>query len=207
MTSWPIKQWLQVPFDDVCKGILESGGIGGKPAPAHPQVDLADSPQARYRALVDQSWLFLRFLPPCDWYRVRIEGIEDLSSVRVIAEESWFPEPATADRGLQAVAQTLDLGCSHGRRVADLERSIGTSHLDRRITLLGRERAGPFSILDGNHRLLALTRQLMANAATPCAFDVHVGLSYGPCRWNGDVVHWEERPPREGGRRFVLRVW
>ncbi|MCE9635766.1 MAG: hypothetical protein K8T90_08680 [Planctomycetes bacterium] len=209
MTKWSTKKWEQVPFDDVCAGILAGGGIGGHDAlPAAAPHGVPPTAAERYRALVDGSWLFLRFLPPCDWFRVRIEVPDDLSDLRVIAEESWFPDPPSAVRDLHSVATSLVPGSPHEARVTAWEGTLDVSHLDRRIALFGRGRDGPFSILDGNHRLLALTRQAGRDGIRPMRFDAHVGLSFGPCRWHGDAVRWEERSPRSGeDRRYVLRVW
>jgi hypothetical protein len=207
MTPWSSKRWLQVPFDEVCTGMLQSGGIGGHDASPALPMPVPDCPDERYRELVDRSWLFLRFLPPCDWFRVRVDFPEDLPALRVIAEESWFAEPRTADRRLSTVEKQLATGSPHDQRIGQWEHTRDVAHLERRITLFGRDRAGPFSILDGNHRLLALARRLRLAGSDPCSFDVHIGLSYGPCRWHGDPVRWEERPERLGERRFVLRVW
>ena len=206
MTAWSSKQWLQVPFDEVCTGILESGGIGADHKPETEQLPVPGTAQERYQTLVDRAWLFLRFLPACDWFRVRIELPEDQPSLLVIAEESWFSEPRTADRRLALVAKQLATDSPHGRRIERWEHEVGVAHLDRRITLFGRDRDGPFSILDGNHRLLALARR-MRDGGHSLAFDAHVGVSYGPCRWHGDPFRWEERPERLGERRYVLRVW
>lgn len=203
MTPWTTKQWLQVPFDDVCCGILESGGIGGR----HEALEVPSSPAARYRELVDRAWPFLRFVPSCDWFRVPLELPGDLPSLRVIAEGSWFAEPGTADRSLSAVEGQLAPGSPHRRRIDQMEGTLDVTQLSRRITLFGRAQDGPFSILDGNHRLLALARRMRHQGTSPCTFDAHIGLSYGPCRWHGDAVRWEERPERLGERRYVLRVW
>ncbi len=208
MTAWPMRSWEQVPFDDVCTGILESGGIGGHDTPVSSTRRVPGTESERYSALVERSWLFLRFLPPCDWYRVRIEAPRDLGDLRVIAEESWFSDPSRADRDLRSVTASLAPGSQHYARVAAWESALDLTALDRRVTLFGRSREGPFTILDGNHRLLALTRRVGRAGVEPTGFDAYVGLSFGNCRWHGDVVRWEERPPRHGeGRRYVLRVW
>lgn len=202
------RTWTQVPFDDVCVGLLRAGGIGGHDVfPPQPAVAVPADPEGRYRELVNRAWPFLRFVPPCDWFRVPILSAADLAEMAVIAEESWFPEPGRADRMVHAVAVAIDPATPHGRRVLAWETSLRAADLDRQVTMFGHGPSGPFSVLDGNHRLVAAARRASRGDTTLFAFEVHVGLSFGPCRWHGDPVTWEERPAAAGERRFVLRVW
>ncbi|QRO00683.1 hypothetical protein JRI60_17440 [Archangium violaceum] len=82
------------------------------------------------------------------------------------------------------------------------------SLLDGRVVLFGHQATGPLTLLDGNHRMLALAHRLATGSGPLAPFRAFVGLSQGPCRWHGDPVEWIERPGREPGeRRFILKVW
>ena len=50
-----------------------------------------------------------------------------------------------------------------------------------RIILWGHDRNGPFSIIEGNHRMLAYAH---AAPRSPLSIDVYVGLSDSYCYWH-----------------------
>jgi len=50
-----------------------------------------------------------------------------------------------------------------------------------RIVLWGHDRAGPFSIIEGNHRMLAYAH---CAPRPPLSIDVYVGLSPSYCYWH-----------------------
>jgi len=201
-----IELQTQIVFDEVIAGMLSAQCFGGKSLPR--TVSVPASSEARYQELVDRGYLFLRFLPQCDWYNARLASPDDLGRLRLIAEESWFSEASAADRSLATWAALDTLPDSHCQRVRRLlSEGLQVECMQRRITLFGRSPEGPFTILDGNHRMLALARNVLAQRMPMEPLDVHLGLSFGPCRWHGDPVMWEERPPHDGKTRFVLRTW
>lgn len=201
-----IELQTQIVFDEVIAGMLSAQCFGGKSLPR--TVSAPASSEARYQELVDRGYLFLRFLPQCDWYNARLASPDDLGRLRLIAEESWFSEASAADRSLATWAALDTLPDSHCQRVRRLlSEGLQVECMQRRITLFGRSPEGPFTILDGNHRMLALAHNVLAQRMPMEPLDVHLGLSFGPCRWHGDPVMWEERPPHDGKTRFVLRTW
>jgi len=201
-----IELQTQIVFDEVIAGMLSAQCFGGKSLPR--TVSVPASSEARYQELVDRGYLFLRFLPQCDWYNARLASPDDLGRLRLIAEESWFSEASAADRWLATWAALDTLPDSHCQRVRRLlSEGLQVECMQRRITLFGRSPEGPFTILDGNHRMLALAHNVLAQRMPMEPLDVHLGLSFGPCRWHGDPVMWEERPPHDGKTRFVLRTW
>ncbi len=52
---------------------------------------------------------------------------------------------------------------------------------DGHIILWGHDKGGPFSILEGNHRLLAYAH---AKSRPPLSIEVYVGLSLSRCFWH-----------------------
>lgn len=200
--------WQQVRFDEVIQGWLASGGVQeidkrGRtfPVPA--------TPSERYRTLVEQGYLFLRFIPPCDWFRVSITRASEVLALRLIQEESWTDPSQTLPRELGERADLSRVPAHHAERVRELGlRSDLHSLIDERVVLFGHQAEGPLTILDGNHRLLSLAHRLMAGHEHLTPFQAFVGLSEGPCRWHGDPETWVERPGRvQGERRFILKVW
>ena len=196
----------QVTLDQVVTGMLHSHCFADRKNGIEPA--LPDTAEGRYRLLVDRGHLFLRFLPHCDWYHGLIRTSACLGRIRLIAEESWFPTPDGADRTLSHWAGLEGLSAGHVERVGAMVRNgLRVQSMHRRVTLFSHDAAGPYTVLDGNHRLLALAHQVFCKGADLEPLSVHVGLSNGPCRWHGDPVVWEERPPFEAKQRFVLRVW
>ncbi len=200
--------WRQVRFDDVLRGWLAAGGVQ--------EIDkrgrtfaVPETPEARYRLLAEQSQLFLRFIPACDWYRVRFVHAEDVLALRLIHEESWAHTGGDMERALGARADLSRIPTAHAERVRELAtRSDLSALVDERVVLFGHEAGAPLSILDGNHRLLALAHRWTTGPVPLEPFHAFVGLSWGPCRWHGDAVKWVERPGlAPGERRFILNVW
>lgn len=196
----------QVTLDQVFSGMLASHCFASEKPLG--ETELPDSAEARYRLLVERGQLFLRFLPHCDWFHGVLATPEALAQIQLIAEESWFPEPERADRRLGHWATLDGLSEAHRARVdAMIGSGFDSMQTQRRVTLFGHHKNGPFSIIDGNHRLLALAHEVMCRGRDFAPVSVHVGLSQGPCRWHGDRVVWEERPEFDGKNRFVLKVW
>jgi hypothetical protein len=200
--------WRQVLFDDVLQGWLAAGGVqeGDKRGRTfHVPV----TPEERYRTFVEHSYLFTRFIPACDWFRVVLSRVDEVLALRLIHEESWSHAPVGEERELGRRADLSQLPVAHAERVRQLARCVDVRTLvHERVVLFGHHADGPLTILDGNHRLLALANRLVSRQEPMAPFHAFVGLSHGPCRWHGDPVDWVERPGRtQGERRFILKVW
>jgi hypothetical protein len=200
--------WRQVPFDEVVTGWLLAGGVreGDKSSLT---FEAPASPRERYQQLVEHGYLFLRFIPPCDWFRVEFTRASEVLALRLIHEESWDHGLAGDERTLGARADLSRVSSPHAERVRRLAGHANLRTLIHgRVVLFGHHPAEPATILDGNHRLLALAHRLVRSGQEMEAFQAFVGLSHGPCRWHGDPVEWVERPGREPGeRRYILKVW
>ena len=92
----------QIVFDEVIAGMLAAQCFHERSLPRIAAVPA--SSEARYRELVDRGYLFLRFLPQCDWYRARLASPDDLGRLRLIAEESWFDR---SRRGLRSTRSRI----------------------------------------------------------------------------------------------------
>lgn len=196
----------QISFDLVVQRMLAAGCFVGEESRA--AATRLESPRDRYRSLVSSGYEFLRFVPQCDWFDAEVPAPESILNLLVICEESWLGRDLSVDRRVSALCALERLPMPHRCRVqAILARGVDCALLDRRITLFAHSKEGPFSILDGNHRLLALAHSLLFGRTRMQRFSVQIGVSHGPCRWHGDDVVWEERAPRNGRNRFVLRVW
>lgn len=196
----------QITLDEVIMGLLRSSCFTEDKDTLDPRIP--DTPQERYRALVGRCHLFLRFLPHCDWYHGVIDTAECLEAIQLINEESWFPDETGRDRSLKRWAHLDGLPSKHAERVNDiLHTGLVPQCMHRRVTLFSHAAEGPYTILDGNHRLLAMAHRVLHHGDRLGPLSVHLGIGLGPCRWHGDSVAWEERPPIHGTSRFVLRVW
>ena len=200
--------WRQVPFDEVVVAWLSSGGVQQGDKKGRTFL-VPGTSRERYRALVDHAYLFLRFIPPCDWFRVCFTREDQVLALRLIDEETWEHALAGGERTLGGRAELTRVPLHHTERVRDLAGQpelMGV--LDDRVVLFGHDAEGPLTILDGNHRLLALAHRLVVGGESLSPFHAFVGLSHGPCRWHGDPVEWVERPGLAPGvRRFILKVW
>jgi len=208
VSEHPPQGWRQVVFDEVVEAWLSSGGVKEGDKKARTFV-VPTSPRERYLHFVEHGYLFLRFIPPCDWFRVEVIRPDEVLALRLIDEESWEHALAEGERTLGARADLIRVTALHGARVRELAGDANLMPLlDGRVVLFGHQPSGPLSILDGNHRLLALAHRLAVRGEPLVPFHMYVGLSQGPCRWHGDPVEWVERPGRTPGvRRYILKVW
>ena len=198
----------QVTLDKVIESWLETGGSGASKKRSDVKVPTPSTAQERYEQMTKEGGLFLRFLPHCDWYEV-VFDVAWFCRVLVIDEASWKHESVGGKRRLADRTELGALPHDHRARVEQL-RSYPQleSLLDRKATLFGHSPAGDWSILDGNHRLLALASLHLRDGRPVKPFSIFVGVSHGPCRWHGDPVEWQERPERSPGeKRYILKIW
>ena len=127
----------------------------------------------------------------------------------LIEEESWWHDSVQGDRRLIRRIDPTTLPPKHRERVESLRAQPSLNALlHRKAVLFGHSTTDNWSILDGNHRLLAIACQHLLDGRQLEPFSVFVGQSLGPCRWHGDPVEWQERPERAPGeRRYILKVW
>jgi hypothetical protein len=132
--------------------------------------DLRDPEENRQRMRLVygvRRWLVGEIPPDTEWYEVRSLTADHAHELRVIGRCGW---DSPLDRNQLAV-------------VADRLRPVPvppTAPLDG-IVLWGHDPAGPFTILEGNHRLTAC-----AAHATPFEVAACVGLSPSSCYWHLD---------------------
>jgi hypothetical protein len=139
----------------------------------HPDLGDSIANHNRLRLL----YLFRRHLwaeipPDTDWYAVHSLENDDFDDLHVISRCSWDD---SSDRNeLRKVADRRPLALN-----SQPHRWIGSP------ILWGHAKPGPFTILEGNHRLVALARSGTSGFAIP----VFVGISPTPCVW-----HFEDPP-------------
>jgi hypothetical protein len=123
----------------------------------------------------------------------------------VITEASWRKAA-----GVPVVAAATSAPGKHLRIARRLATSFARSGVMEDVTFIlfthgGRDR---LTLLDGNHRALAL--QLTGDAASlrRARFRVIVGTSTSPCLFHGEDQRWVRRPlaGRPPGR-YILDIW
>lgn len=169
------------------------------------------SRQSRVRRLNDikkRGFLFLRHLPHCDWHS-QVVGLQRLRGLmkqwNVITEASWGKVA-----GMPVVTAATSVPRKHLRKVSRLAASFIRSGVveDVSFVLFTHGGLNRLTLLDGNHRALAL--QLAGDAASlrRTRFRVIVGTSTSPCLFHGEVQRWVRRPlaGRPPGR-YILDIW
>ena len=200
-----IEQWKQVSIYEALAPWLcsEMGTSAGPSGPSHTLTS------DQYQMGTEAYGLFLRFLPHCDWFRVRVTSFDDMNALKIIDEVSWEHNNASGNRSVSRRWPLDDLPQMHAEKVNSFAK-IENLHsvLDGKTVLFGHDRNDHLTILDGNHRLLAYASRINRNSEVWSPFEAFVGISLGPCRWHGDAESWMERPPRNPNeRRYVLNIW
>jgi hypothetical protein len=123
----------------------------------------------RLRLLYRIRLLLLVEVPPdTAWFQVRHMKEDDLSALRVIGRCGWDDPRDGNELGKTAL------------RLPREQLRTPASHWHSPI-LWGHDKSGPFTILDGNHRLMALVAN---ESVEPLSIEVIVGLSPMPCFWH-----------------------
>jgi len=123
--------------------------------------DFTDADQnARRRALLfirhDSLW---RELPrSTEWVELEVQA-PDLARIRVFPRAQWR-KLARGDFSLSEIARTVSsghhlAGDAFFSKIADIRRWLAADGEPGPVLLIGISNRGPFTILDGNHRLLA----------------------------------------------------
>lgn len=167
-----------------------------------------ESRAARQSIIKNRGFLFLRHLPHCDWHS-RTVGFRRLLAMmkrwNVITEASW--RKASGMPVVTAASSTPDV---HLRKVRRLAASFTRRGVMEDVSFILFTHGFPdtMTLLDGNHRALALLLAEGAISLRSARFRVIVGASASPCRYHGDDQRWLKRPlaGRPPGR-YILDIW
>lgn len=158
--------------------------------------------------LFNQFWLFNRFIPHCDWYECDLLFPECLEHIKIICEASWFSNPKEHDRLVSKLNVNKIPDTNHNLKIIEfLENGIEHFINNKRLILIGKYNEDTLTLLDGNHRFVALNEAFKQNRFERLNIKIIVGLTYGNCRWIGDDEKWEERPSQGNEKRYVLNIW
>jgi hypothetical protein len=170
---------------------------------------LSRQPRAiRLSDIKKRGFLFLRHLPHCDWHSQSV-GLRHLRGLikrwKIITEASW-----RKSAGMPVITAAASAPQAHLRRASRLASSFIRLGVVEDVTFILFTHGGQDSLtlLDGNHRALAL--QLAGEAASlrRARFRVIVGTSTSACSLHGDVQRWVKRPlAGQAPGRYILDVW
>lgn len=162
----------------------------------------------RLKIIKKRGFLFLRHLPQCDWHSQTV-GLRRLRALikrwKIITEASWLNSA-----GLPVMAAAASAPQGHLRRASRLADSFIRHGIVKEVTFVLFTHGGQdtLTLLDGNHRALALHLAGEASSLRRARFRVIVGTSTSPCRFHGDVQRWLKRPlAGKAPGRYILDVW
>jgi hypothetical protein len=134
-----------------------------------PKLDNPRENHSRLRLLyVRRIHLMAEVPPDTDWHEVRFLRNEHLSELHVIARCGFMPE-----------GHPTALLTSPSHRTPELLRTPPAEW--KPLVLWGHSPSGPFTILEGNHRLAAFVGN---GASETLQLPVFVGLSNTPSHWH-----------------------
>ncbi len=136
----------------------------------YPDITNPAENHARLRYLAETRRQLLGEIPPdTRWHKVCVLTDAELSQLHVIGR-SAFDDPCGRDQNeLQKVAS---------RRPEPMK----SQPSDWKAPILwGHKRTGPFTIIEGNHRLIAYLSQ---HQKSGLSIPVYIGLSNTPCFWH-----------------------
>jgi hypothetical protein len=160
-----------------------------------------------YKIFIKRSFLFLRHLPHCDWTKKTVSWPNLKRQFRnwhIINEESW---KLSMNKNIN---ESLSLPHRHNIRVNKIKKSILENGIKRNITfVIFTHGVGDYySIIDGNHRSLALLKASKFKNLNKFKFTIITGKSPGNCRWHGDKIKWVKRPLSGNiSGRYILDIW
>jgi hypothetical protein len=167
------QQWKPVSFDEVRLAFLRAEWDRWLPSQLRwliDEADLGNATENRVRlGLLDlcRGPLLQHVPTSTEWYVVRCLETHHLPELLVIGRCGWDDE---RDRNeLAAVARRKPLGLK--KPAAAWEALI----------LWGHSKDGPFTILEGNNRLVAYAS---GSGQPPLGIPVYVGLSADHCHWH-----------------------
>ena len=173
-----------------------------------PNLNSIKENKERWKLFTNKFWLFNRFIPHCDWFECQLNFPECLTFIEIINEESWFPKLQAVNRLATNMDYSFMQNDIHKLKITQLlEKGIEEFVNEKHLVLLGKYDSDNLSLLDGNHRFLALYEAYKLNRVKNLNVNAIVGFTYGNCRWMGDQDNWEERPANSNEKRFVLNIW
>jgi hypothetical protein len=122
-----------------------------------------------------RRWIFGEIPPDTEWYEVQNLTEDELDELHVIARCGW-DDPGDRNELRKVAARKPDTLTT---RPAEWPRPI----------LWGHSKAGPFTIIEGNHRLVSYAS---TSSAAGLKIPALIGLSPTPCHYHiddaGDVI-------------------
>jgi len=173
-----------------------------------PNLNSNTENKERWNLFTHKFWLFNRYIPHCDWFECQLKFPECLDFVEIINEESWFIKLPVANRLVTNLDYSTVPDINHKYKIKQLlDNGIEEFIHKKNLVLIGKYDYDKISLLDGNHRLLALYEAYKLNRVKNFNIKAIVGFTYGNCRWFGDQDKWEERPTSTNEKRYVLNIW
>jgi hypothetical protein len=162
----------------------------------------------RWNLFNHKFWLFNRFIPHCDYFECKLKFPECMDFVEIINEESWFQKLPVENRLATDLDYSSFPNSYHKLKILQLlESGIENFINEKTLVLIGKYDNNKISLLDGNHRFLALYEAFKQKRVKNIEIKAIVGFTYGNCRWIGDQDKWEERPSYQNNKRYVLNIW
>jgi hypothetical protein len=162
--------WLRAERDGHVKNVLPISGLSSAEVTRlldGADIEDADDNRARLRLLyLARRIYFLEFPPDTEWYEVRNLKHEHTGQLLAVNHPAWTSQ--SDNNELPKVA--LRNGKPMRKLLSDWERLI----------LWGHERAGPFTIVEGNNRLSSYA----ASGQTDLDMPVFIGLSSMKCLYH-----------------------
>ena len=190
-----VSEVLEVFGRQGCFG-LDSARLSRKPRP----IRLGD--------IKKRGFLFLRHLPHCDWHS-KCVGLRRLRGLmkrwRIITEASWG-----RSSGMPVSIAAKSAPQVHLRRMRRLAASFIKQGVIEDLTFVLFTHGGHdgLTILDGNHRALALHLAGETASLRHAKFRVIVGTSTSACSFHGDTQRWVKRPlAGQAPGRYILDIW
>lgn len=108
------------------------------------------------------------------WFHARMEP-QDIALLYVIGSEDWLKEFGSY-RLLDIAGSEENIGGYHREHIHEIRRNTGSAKTSAPLIVVAGDAAGPFVLLDGNHRAVAL--QLCGLlAGQECFLGLHQALA------------------------------
>ncbi len=144
---------------------------------------------------------FVNSLPgDTQWNLARLDLAKDeFARLETIRDTGWINYTGGSLKLVEA-ANSLQLNPNRDPRVAAIVSACKQGKLDLRgITLLGQTDVGPFTIVEGSARLVALYLCCVLSTSSPiCANDIEVVVGLSPTRWSWSQPRVADRRVRTG---------
>jgi hypothetical protein len=137
----------------------------------------------RRRAIFFLRWPILAQLPQqTEWLLGELDD-GDLERLCVIKELNW--DRICPDRLLRSVHYPENCEQPTIDKVEGLRSSLSRTEFDKTLILIGVEASSPLTILDGNHRAVAMLIERKDGNFSEAGMSIFVGLSpqMALCRW------------------------